>query len=59
MELSRKGSSKRMAAEWEGGMEGRRYGGREDSELEREGGWGVVIAAHSKLWKLRRRRREK
>lgn len=56
--------SERTAAEGEGGMEGRRNGGREDSELgrgrqrEREGG-GLSSLAHSKRWKLRRRRREK
>ena len=60
--FTERSQSERTAAEGEGGMEGRRKGGREDSERERErereGGWGVVIARSFQAVEVRRRRRE-
>lgn len=47
------------AAGGEGGMEGRRYGGREDSELEGEGGWGVVSAASFRALEVGREEKRK
>lgn len=42
----------------ESGREGRRHGGREDSVLEAEGGWGVVSVASFQTVEVQRRRAE-
>lgn len=51
--MLKKGSFHGKEAEEE--QEGETGGGK-TVELEGEGGWGVVTAAHSRLWKLGRRR---